>query len=97
MLWISNAQCQTLNKHIWQARLIFKESLLVDKYIHKATSFDISLEEEAGSIAHIFQLIASKQQVLTNPGLVCRVQKKVKVTKSVEHIEQRIKKSHKKK
>lgn len=97
MLWISNAQCQTLNKHdmAWQD-LFLEESLLVDKYIHKATSFDISLEEEAGSIAHIFQLIASKAAGADKTLASFVEAEKVKVTKSVEHIEQRIKRAIKK-
>ena len=78
------------------ARLILEESLLVDKYIHKATSFDISLEEEAGSIAHIFQLIASKAAGADKTLASFVEAEKVKVTKSVEHIEQRIKRAIKK-
>ena len=77
MLWISNAQCQTLNKHdmAWQD-LFLEESLLVDKYIHKTTSFDISLEEEAGSIAHIFSIDSIQSgRCWQNPCFLCRGRK----------------------
>lgn len=97
MLWISAAQNQNLLKHdlSWQD-LFLDENILVDKYIHKAISFDISLEEEAASIAHIFQLIASKASGADKTLASFVEAEKVKVTKSVEHIEQRIKRAIKK-
>lgn len=97
MLWISKAQWQTLQKNemVWQD-LFMDEDALINKYIQHTLNYDISLEEEAGSISQIFQLIASKAAG-ADKSLESFVEaERVKIVKSVEHIEQRIKRAIKK-
>ncbi len=97
MLWISKAQLQTLQKNemVWQD-LFLDEDALINKYIQHTLNYDISLEEETGSISQIFQLIASKAAGADKTLESFVEAERVKIVKSVEHIEQRIKRAIKK-